>query len=169
MRNGAAQLREPVEATRQTAVTASYGYRSFSAGACRNAIRRLVSAVRKQERIDWNSGIFVSSNESRTLRTDWIFKTLSEIFSRSTLVNILFGIILSMTLIVSEIGVLGLLLSLAGHVNEQVETRAVSVVFQNALNLLLVQAEQVLHSGREAIQQTAAFRAGSLVAYAARE
>jgi hypothetical protein len=61
------------------------------------------------------------------------------------------------------------LFSLAGHVDEQIEARAVSVVIQDALNLLMVKVEKFLHRGREVIQQTLAFRAGLRMAQAARD
>jgi hypothetical protein len=87
------------------------------------------------------------------LRTDWIFSALSTILSRSSRVKA-FIVFCRTTVVmqVTEISVLGVLLSLVGFVNQNVETSGIGVAVHYGVKLLFVQGNDCLHRFAESLE-----------------
>jgi|SRR6266850_5874837 len=89
---------------------------------------------------------------------DWIFRTLSVIASRSSLVNDI-KIRAAVRFHMPEIGVLGILLFLVRHVDQQIESVALGITLDNRKKLLLMKLQQFRYGCAEIVQKPPVFLA----------
>ena len=82
-----------------------------------------------------------------------MFKTLSVIFARSTLVNV---IVCRATVVLQmlQIGILGSLLLLVSHVDQQIEAFTVQIIASNREELLLVKLRKRVDTISESFQES---------------
>jgi hypothetical protein len=89
---------------------------------------------------------------------DWIFNTLSVIFARSTLVSVISSRA-SMSLQMVQVGILGRVLPLVRHMDQEIETIAVRIAVNDRHELLLVKRQYLMHRVAKGIQETSALLA----------